>query len=66
MHLEILADGTISVRTDKIAAEHHLSADALLDFITDKAGGQRHTTQRRPGHVHRHAAQPVRHREGGP
>jgi hypothetical protein len=55
LHIEILADGKISVTTDKIPGAHHVSADELLDFITVKAGGIRETVKRRPGHVHTHA-----------
>ena len=59
LRIEILADGKISVTTDKIPGEHHVSADELLDFITLKAGGVRETTKRRAGHVHTHTGEHV-------
>ena len=37
---EILADGTISIKTSEISEVNHLSADQLLDDIADMAGGK--------------------------
>jgi hypothetical protein len=59
LHIEILTDGKISVTTDKIPGEHHVSADELLDFVTEKAGGVRETVKRRPSQIHTHAAEHI-------
>lgn len=45
--LEILDDGTISVKTSSISQQNHISADELLDEITSAAGGSRKTEQRK-------------------
>ena len=36
---EILADGTISIKTSEISDVNHLSVDQLLDEIADMTGG---------------------------
>lgn len=38
--VEILEDGTVSIKTSDIADTHHLSADQLLDDIEDMLGGK--------------------------
>lgn len=44
MDVEILEDGTISVKTKEISEKNHVSADALLDMIEELSGGQRKST----------------------
>jgi len=36
---EILADGTISLKTPGISKENHISADELLDQLAENMGG---------------------------
>lgn len=54
--IEILADGTARITTDKISAPNHKKADELINFIITRLGGQMTRTRRRDvhGHVHTH------------
>ena len=52
IQIEVLADGTIKVTTDNISPANHMSADKLVDFIAQMAGGQ--TTRQSRGHSHVH------------
>ena len=45
--IEILEDGTISITTDGISGQNHVSADQFLNAITKNAGGERNTTKRK-------------------
>ena len=45
MTIEILEDGTISVKTTEISEKNHLSADQLLDELENMLGGERKTEQ---------------------
>jgi hypothetical protein len=38
--IEILEDGTISIKTSEISGTNHISADLLLDEIEELAGGK--------------------------
>jgi len=53
MSIEILADGTISVTTDKISDTNHISADEFLAEVEKLTGGVRHT-EKRKNHYHTH------------
>ena len=44
--IDILEDGTISVKTSDIAEANHVSADQLLADIANMAGGERSTRKR--------------------
>lgn len=46
IEIEILEDGTISIKTSDISEVNHVSADSLLDEITSALGGQRKTEAR--------------------
>ena len=50
---KILEDGTVSIETDQISGENHLSADELLESLADMLGGSVKIEERK-GHVHRH------------
>ena len=50
---EILEDGTVSIETDQISEQNHLSADELLESLADMLGGPVKIEERK-GHVHRH------------
>lgn len=55
---EILDDGTLSIQTDAISKQNHMSADELLDGLTDVLGGDRTVTPRRAiqhHHLHTHS-----------
>jgi hypothetical protein len=43
---KILEDGTISLTTDAVSGENHVSADELLAQLTNVLGGQRVTKKR--------------------
>ena len=45
--IEILEDGTISIDTDSISGQNHVSADSFLAEITKLAGGERVTNKKR-------------------
>lgn len=62
MNIEILEDGTISISTDKISAENHVSADELLDQIETLMGGKRETTKTKIGHVHTEQGKTIWHK----
>ena len=53
---EILEDGQISIRTDKISATNHVAADQLLALIRKLQGGECSTKRRVdiPLHLHEH------------
>ncbi|MFH0901557.1 MAG: hypothetical protein V2A73_13095 [Pseudomonadota bacterium] len=50
---KILEDGTVSIETDQISGENHLSADELLESLADMLGGPMKIEERK-GHVHKH------------
>ena len=37
--IEILADGTVSIKTSELSETNHISADQLLDEIEELVGG---------------------------
>jgi hypothetical protein len=54
--IEVLADGTLKVTTDKVSAANHMNADQFLKHMARLAGGET-TITRNPhahGHVHNH------------
>lgn len=51
---EIMADGVIKIRTDKVSAANHVSADQLMELIRDAAGGETTTEKRKDAHHHHH------------
>jgi hypothetical protein len=46
IEMEILEDGTISIKTSDISEANHISADELLNEIAQLTGGQRSITSR--------------------
>ena len=54
MSIEILADGTISVSTDAISGQNHVSADKLLAEVEKMTGGERVTTKKKNKFAHTH------------
>jgi len=50
---EILEDGTVSIETDQISGQNHLSADELLESLADMLGGPVKIKERK-GHIHKH------------
>jgi len=57
--IEILEDGTISIDTDAISGQNHVSADSFLAEITKLAGGERVTEKKRARGayaVHKHGS----------
>jgi hypothetical protein len=57
MEIEILEDGTISVKTDAVSGKNHHSADEFLDMIEELTGGKRTRTPRKDKKIkhHKHA-----------
>ena len=55
MKITIMPDGKIKVITDSpIPEELHQNADEFIDFLHNKAGGERVTDKLHEGHVHNH------------
>jgi hypothetical protein len=52
--VEILADGTIKIKTDTISPANHLNADKLLDFISKMSGSEAIKTRKDKAHAHEH------------
>ena len=48
---EILADGTISLKTPGISKENHISADELLDQLAENMGGAMTIEKLKKGYV---------------
>jgi len=62
IQIEILEDGTISVKTDAISQTNHYSADQFLAEIEELAGGERTTTKRKEtAHVHQQGKRIIYH-----
>jgi len=56
MEMEILEDGTITVKTDGVSGKNHKSADEFLKMMEDLTGGGRETKKRVRKHKHKHVA----------
>jgi len=54
MMVEILADGSVKVTTDKISAANHMNADTFLKDVINQMGGSVSRTRTSPMHVHVH------------
>lgn len=54
MDVEILEDGTISVKTSDISEANHYSADELLEEIAELTGGTRLRSPREHDYFKRH------------
>jgi hypothetical protein len=52
--IEVLDDGSIKVTTDKVGPANHMSADKLLSFIDELAGGAVQRQKRQGTHTHAH------------
>jgi len=50
--IEILEDGTISVKTEGVSGVNHHSADEFLTMMKKLAGGECNTEKTRHGHAH--------------
>ena len=57
---EILEDGTVSIMTDAVSGQNHVSADQLLENLADMLGGSVDVKHRK-GHVHKHRGKEVSH-----
>lgn len=53
--IEVLADGTIKITTEKIGAVNHAKADSALDLISKLAGGPTKRTRRGTADHQHHA-----------
>ncbi len=54
MKYKILEDGTISLETDAVSGENHLSAEELIDQLATVMGGS-HDMTKKQGHALHHA-----------
>jgi hypothetical protein len=52
---EVLEDGTISITTDKISVQRHVSADQLLKGVKELAGGKWETQKRKQKYAFEHS-----------
>jgi hypothetical protein len=52
--IHILADGTLSIETGKIAGEVHKQADEFMAYLASLMGGPVDTVRKREGVVHEH------------
>ena len=59
--IEILEDGTISVKTSKVSQANHYSAEEFLNELEVLTGSKRKTTKLKPNHAHVHAHGHVSH-----
>lgn len=55
--VEILKDGTVKVTTDPISAANHVSADAFVQMLSQKLGGETEVERRHDHHEHGHLHQ---------
>lgn len=53
MEIEILADGTVKITTDRFSGPVHVTAERFLAYLEGELGGQT-TVRRRAAHVHVH------------
>ena len=61
MVIEILEDGTISISTEGISGQNHVSADKFINEIESAAGGGRETVKKRAVHSHEVNGVKVKH-----
>lgn len=54
IRFQILEDGTIKFKTDRVSKANHVSADELLREVEDLAGGERVTKKRKQRKIHVH------------
>lgn len=59
--IEILEDGTISVKTDKVSQTNHHSADEFIAEMEKLAGSKRETTKTKQGFMHTHTKKHQHH-----
>jgi hypothetical protein len=52
--IEILADGTIRIETDKISPANHRSAEDFLRFLEELTGAKVERRRKKGAHVHVH------------
>ena len=63
MTVQILADGTMKVTTDKVSMANHLTAEKFLKFAAELLGGKTIRKRKRGmvGHVHSHGGHVHKH-----
>lgn len=49
IQIEVLADGTLKITTDKVSGPNHISAEALLSDIAKECGGKTERQKRNTG-----------------
>lgn len=55
IRVEVLADGTLKVTTDRISQPNHMSADALLKGVDELMGGPASVAKRKDVTHHHHS-----------
>lgn len=58
--VEILPDGSVKIVTDGISQPNHKAADAFLEFLKSKLGGEVETIKRPQAHHHHHAHEKIK------
>lgn len=62
IEIEVLEDGTISIKTSAISGVNHISADKLVTEIEELLGGETKVTHRKQEvRVHKHTQQHHHH-----
>jgi len=61
IQFEVLEDGTISIKTDRISGTNHVSADELLAGLAEVMGGDCKVEKRKDVKTHAHAGQTHAH-----
>lgn len=64
INIEVLEDGTISVNTEGISEQQHMSADQFLNDLAELSGGKRTTTHKAGHEHHTHKQGTKLHRHG--
>lgn len=54
INIEVLADGTIKMTTDKISQANHVNAEGFLQLMARLAGGATEKQRKTQGHTHTH------------
>lgn len=63
--VEILADGTFKVTTDKVSSANHVNAENLLREMFKLAGGPCDIKHRHGKQIHHHSAENIQSLEAG-
>lgn len=63
--IEVLADGTLKVTTDKVSAANHVNAEKFIREMFSKAGGEVEIKHKHGKTIHHHKASDIQSLEAG-